>query len=374
MTNEKINFQCIQVKQPIGEFYLGAMSAQDLIAISYADVRDIDGRDVDRYLGIQRHLDQNRVKEIQAYVNHKDATFPTGVILAVSSDYVLYDGDKHIMSITKDEGVAKILDGQHRIEGLIRYTADDFFVPIVVFVDMDIAEQANVFSTINLAQTKVNKSLVYDLYEYAKSRSPQKTGHEICTLLNRVETSPFYHRIKVLGVASADKFETLTQAIFVENLLKYITLDAMRDRDLLMRGKPLERAFGASAKRLIFRDMFIDEQDSIIAKVLYDYFSAVGEQFPSAWNSVERGNIFNRSTGFIALMRFLGPCCSNLLQSNKAFTQDNFLSIFSHINMDEGSFTPQNYPPGSSGPKKLYDEMMQMSALDNPGNQMGFAY
>ena len=36
----------LAVKQPIGEFYIGILEARDLVAISFADVRRKDGRDL----------------------------------------------------------------------------------------------------------------------------------------------------------------------------------------------------------------------------------------------------------------------------------------------------------------------------------------
>ncbi len=52
------------------------------------------------------------------------------------------------------------------------------------------AQQANIFSTVNLSQTKVNRSLAYDLFALAASRSPQKTCHDIAVALDRGKNSP----------------------------------------------------------------------------------------------------------------------------------------------------------------------------------------
>ena len=118
---------------------------------------------------------------------------------------------------------------------------------------MDIQDQAMVFATINLKQTKVNKSLAYDLYEFTTSRSPQKTCHDIARFLNYKEDSPFRKKIKMLGVATGAS-ETLTQATFVDRLLRLISRDPMGDRDRIKRHKSLERAIGPAASRQIFRD------------------------------------------------------------------------------------------------------------------------
>ena len=88
------------------------------------------------------------------------------------------------MFLPRVDNVARIINGQHRIAGLKSLRSRGFYVNVTRYiVDMDISDQANVFSTINLAQTKVSRSLVYDLYAYAKARSPQKTCHDISRLI-----------------------------------------------------------------------------------------------------------------------------------------------------------------------------------------------
>src|SRR6266480_3447382 len=121
-----------------------------------------------------------------------------------------------------------------------------------------------VFATINLKQTKVSKSLAYDLYEFTSSRSPQKTSHNIAKLLNTTEGSPFFNKIKILGLATGKKEESLTQATFVDRLMPYITKDKMEDRDLIKCGKKPSKANEEESTRLIFRNMFLEEQDAEI--------------------------------------------------------------------------------------------------------------
>src|SRR5262249_33597611 len=132
---------------------------------------------LDNYLGIQRRLSKNRVAELERYIDLPDSTFPTSIVLCLSSNDVnLKRGE--ILEIRDVEDVAKVIDGQHRIASLARYEGT-FDVPVSIFIDMDIEEQASLFTSINLAQTPVSKSLLYDLYEYSKIRSPQKTAHNI---------------------------------------------------------------------------------------------------------------------------------------------------------------------------------------------------
>src|ERR1700722_2236920 len=87
MENEQfIPLDFIELEQPIGKFYIASIPYKDLIAICYADIREIQHEeDFETYLGIQRDLNPKRVKEIMEYVNVKDATFPTSIILSISN-------------------------------------------------------------------------------------------------------------------------------------------------------------------------------------------------------------------------------------------------------------------------------------------------
>jgi DGQHR domain-containing protein len=360
----KITIQCIEVTQPIGTFYIGSISSDDLLRISYADVRRVEDRDFERYLGIQRPLSKTRVKEIKQYVKNKDATFPTSVILAIESKNIInYDAKSGIMEIKNDENVVKIIDGQHRIAGLQDYKEDSpFFLNVTLFVDMDIENQAMVFGTINLAQTKVNKSLAYDLFDLTNTRSPQKTCHNIAVFLNNETNSPFNHRIKLLGVAS-EKNQTLTQAAIVEGILQYISgdyLSAMSDRDKLLRGEELPKVSDIQVKGYIFRNYFIENDDIAITEAVWNYFVAIKRKWPIAWKGVDvSGNILPRTNGFRALIRFLKPVFMSLNGLEQIPSIDEYQSIFEKISINDADFNRDKYLPGTSGESLLFTDLMK---------------
>jgi DGQHR domain-containing protein len=352
---QTIKFSCIEVAQPIGTFYIGAIDSRDLVKISYSDVRRIERRAVEEYLGIERPLSPGRVAELRQYVNTIDATFPTSVILAIHPEKAEYDPATGTMSVANEEDVAKIIDGQHRIAGLESYAGKDAFqINATIFVDMDMEDQAMVFATINLKQTKVSKSLAYDLYEYANSRSPQKTSHNIAKLLNTRGGSPFRNKIKILGVATGKPEETLTQATFVDRLMKHISAEPMKDRDVIKRGKELKKVSKPEAEKFIFRNLFVDDKDAVIAKIVWNYFEAVADRWPHAWTVPERGNILCRATGFGALMRFMRDAYLHLVKTDPVVEMSAFRSLFQMVKLNDESFTSENFLPGSSGEAELY--------------------
>lgn len=353
---EYIYFKCLEVQQPIGAFYVGAIPFGQVTFISYADVRRIEARDVERYIGIQRPLENSRVKELRGYVTNIDSSFPTSIILAVNGEDALYDPESGIMRLRKDIEVAKIIDGQHRIAGLLNYKGPNFQLNVTIFVDMDIEDQAHLFATINLKQTKVNRSLAYDLFEFAKLRSPQKTCHTIARVLDTHDGSPFYHRIKILGRATGRGLENVTQAAVVERLIKYISTNPMKDRDDIRRRISLSRATRSEQfeKRLFFRNMFIDDRDDDILLTVWNFFAAVADQWPAAWNSHKQGQILNKSTGFTALMRIMADIYLRIGRIDSVPSVDEYRAYLNRSTTPDDFFIRENFLPGTSGEAGLY--------------------
>lgn len=363
--NEYATISCLEICQPIGKFYIGVIDSSDLELISFVDVRRLENeeRDIESYIGIQRPLSKDRAKEIGKYVNLVDATFPSNVILSISSENAIYDPERKEMKIVRKDNIAKVLDGQHRISGFENYSSKKpFQVAVAIFIDMELEDQAIVFATINQTQTKVQKSLVADLFAFAKYRSPQKTAHNIVRALNEKQQSPFFEKIKILGVADDAKKETITQATFVENILMYITKDKMSDRDIYKRGKIPERYYGKDKNKYIFRDLFLEENDSFIAQIIWNYFKAVSKKWPNSWDIVQNNRILNKSTGFIALMKFLGFIYPKI-SINDSPSLSDFEQIFELIDINENEFNKENYIPGASGINQLFNDLKTKSGF-----------
>ncbi len=336
---------------------------------------------MDTYLGIQREVDKNRVKDLKRYVNTVDACFPTSVILAVSGECAEFNEGKNTLTLRSvhDENdepiinrmeIAKVLDGQHRIEGLGGLEGGTFQINVSIFVDMDIADQAYLFSVVNLAQTKVKKSLVYDLFEYSRARSPQKSAHNIAIALDQIPSSPFYRRIKRLGSATPGRTgETLTQAAFVEALLEYLSKDPIADRDLYQRGRRPSKPSSTEAQKLIFRELFLEEEDMKIADVLISFFEAVQKKWPAAWNNPDRGYILPKTNGFKGLMRLLRPAYLSALRSERVSFSQHFYDLLDKSKLKDSDFVNTEFLPGTGGEarlfRSLYDEIFPLDTSNH---------
>lgn len=395
MIDGRVTLDVLRVEQPIGVFYIASISARDLVHISYADVRRLaeEQRDVEKYLGIQRPISPHRIAEIREYITAPDATFPTAVILAIDERCVEVeqvnaicgkmtlrpfvpkaDDDSEEIPVGK---IAKILDGQHRIAGFLddqnKWMFNDstktFYFNISIFVSADIAQQANIFATVNLAQTKVNKSLVYDLSELSKTDSPHKTCHNVAVVLDREETSPFFKRIKRLSTATPGRrAEPLTQAAFVESLMPFISKQQSKDRNLLFEGKRLSLATSEELRQTPFRNLFILRKEVDITEILYNYFSAIRAKWPHSWDAYDvTGNLLPRSNAFKAFMKYLREdVYLDAVGANigEVPTEEYFALYFADLDVKDSDFTTKNFVPGSGGQAMFLKMLRREITLD----------
>ncbi len=277
-----IEIPVLEIAQPLGAFYVGVIPAKDLRRIAAADTRRQVEREIETYSGIQRELNKTRQKEIQQYISTYDAAFPNSFIVAVKGEDVLAQTPT-TLRIRDNDAVAKIIDGQHRLAGFTHLNEEHFQLIVAIFVDLPVEDQAMLFATINIKQTKVNPSLVFDLFEETTLRSPQKTCHNICKALNNEKDSPLFHRIKPLGKKADSYSGLLTQAAFVKSLLPHVCATPEKTRDDIKRGIPL-KADDPQNSPCIFWKHFVEEKDWAILKVLTNYFNAIAQVFAEDWD------------------------------------------------------------------------------------------
>lgn len=362
MNIEKIKICGCFAKQPIGEFFVGVISSDILCTITYTDTRRIDSRLIEKYAGLNRPVSQSRVKEISYYVGTADATFPNSIIVAIDSENIIHQ-DEHSLTIKIQEDVAKIIDGQHRISGLQANQNAKFDLVVSIFVDIPIEDQAEIFSIINLKQARVDKSVVYDLFDLSNERSPQKTSHDIAKSLNSDSDSPFYQKIKMLGrnpkLLDGDILykAPLTQAAFIKSLLPMISDNPDRDRDLLKRGEKIQCSSNGKENRAIFCKYFRDNEDAVIARIMTNYFNAVKEVFPQEWEN--NNNPLSKTIGYGALMRFLRADLFSIGEREKDLSKDFFKGYFAKAK-NQVDFTFERYAPAGKGESDIYRDLKRI--------------
>lgn len=343
--------QFIEIEQPIGTFYLGKMKSETIIEHYVVHNRYLDD-------GIQREASNKRINEISNYCKDPDATFPTPIIISIkSSDFKddsiqVIEGVGVALQVSPSLGrVFEIIDGQHRIKGIEKAWEDFKFscdMVVVFMLDLTEEEKAYVFSTINSNQAKVNKSLIYDLFDLSTKRSPFKTSHYIARMMNKEYNSPFYHRLKMLGKKQVDG-ATLSQGTFVNGMLKLISKDPQKDMIDIKNGEPLE-----DDPKYPLREYFITGNDSEIYNILEDYFGAVSYIFETEWNSNDY--ILTKTTGYLGLI-MLFPKLYEFSKKSRLprdkFFKDAFYKIREGLLSSEKDLTSAHYVSGVKGQKDL---------------------
>ncbi|WP_252242694.1 DGQHR domain-containing protein [Clostridium sp. ZS2] len=347
MIKKTISVPLIEIQQPIGTFYVGKAKVKDILPSLEVNRRKKND-------GIQRQIVKNRVPQITEFANSLEATFPTPIIISVKNKF---DGNlKKVNDIlleftyNSEEVIGEIIDGQHRIEGLKQSeNFKDYELLVILMFDLTEEEKAYIFTTINSNQRSVSKSLIYDLFELSKKRSPYKTSHEIARLLNSDEQSPFYKRLKMLGMKQSEN-ETLSQGAFVNGLVSMISLNPDEDMNRLKEDLKLENNV-----QLPFRSYFINEEDHIIYKITLNMFNAISHVFNKEWND-SKNYILMRAVGYGGIMKAF-PGIYMKCKKDKNFTESNFRCIFEKLrNLLEKSnidLTFKNFEANAKGQDKL---------------------
>ena len=368
-------FRALTIDQPIGRYYSCVMPWDFLVKIGEAKIRELKS-EIEEYIGIQRPLNKDRVKEIRQYVRTVDSTFPNSIIININTyeeknnEIFLHDtnngikqikiietgGNNTHIEILDKENIARIIDGQHRLAGFEEKFEGTFDLIVTIFVDMDIEEQAMLFSIINSKHRKVDPSLAYDLYEFVNSRSPIKTCHNLAKIFNSGESSPWYRKLKMLGRKTTYYKGVLSQKTFIDQILQYISENPMNDWDLIKRKKiNVLKSESYNSYKLIFRKYFLEDEDEYIYKILLNYFTSMKKTWPEEWESDKY--ILTKTTGYIAFMRAFRKIYLEG-RSKKDLSQAFFDSKMSIVKDKLNKLTSTNYESGSQGQNRLRDEIL----------------
>ena len=116
--------------------------------------------------------------------------------------------------------------------------------------------------------------------------------------INKETNSPLHNRLKMLGKKEEGQdLASLSQGTFIKYMLELISKKPDEDTIKLKRGEELE-----PDDKLVLRNYFIEEKDSVILKILVNLFKGVENAFKVEWNSPDRF-ILSKSIGFGSIIK-----------------------------------------------------------------------
>ena len=358
--SDTIKLQVIKATQPIGTFYIAKISSLELLRLSAVDRRYIN--EDEEVIGVQRPLRKEKIQEIKRYLTTSNATFPNSIIVNVNRANVVNQTDNEL-ELKKQEDTFTIIDGQHRLFGFEDYCGSVFELILTIFIGLEIDLQAEVFSIINSQQTKVDPSLNINLELADKTFNPRKMLVQIAESFNYDKESPWYSSIKMLG-GQSEGFISLSA--FVKPLfnLTYPEKQFYSIKNMLNKEYPHFpdlSSIHVDDKRYPFWRFYVNKDNSVIYKILLNYFNAFKAVLENDWLNHE--SLLNKTSGYNAMVKLLGDIILiGILR--KQLSEAFFAETLSPLAVLTGSITAENY--GSSGlysSNSLYKDMLKLLNL-----------
>lgn len=263
--------------EPPHWFYQFNLPANDLRRLSGVYIRTTDRKTASDDFGIQRQLNKDRSTEISRFVEfgypwsdlsrakrsspdfrdlRQPGWLPTSVVVNIlvsgnrrrgkiidDSDLIeVHDTDDNAATLLLPTGFSdvdwrpsslppiEVIDGQHRLWAFDEVDLqNEYELPVVAFVGLDLSWQAYLFYIINIKPKKINASLAFDLYPLLRTEQwlEKFEGHaiyretrsqELVDKLWSHQQSPWHRRINMLG-ASGSKGLMVTQSAWVRSLM-----------------------------------------------------------------------------------------------------------------------------------------------------------
>lgn len=349
-----IKLDSIKVKQSIGDFYITTIDPQVLLQMSIVDRRRIENNE--EVIGIQRDLKEEKVKQIKKYLSTSNATFPNSIILNTENRYVIEKNENSI-ELEINENTFSIIDGQHRVEGFRDNPIQNFELIISIFVDLKSDEQAEIFTTINSQQTKVDPSHNLNLELESKVYTPIKMMIEVAQSFNYDPESPWYNSIKLLrnsnnGILSLSAFVKPLNALTFSDNDYYLIKNELNKN---IKEFPSFSNINYDTKKYIFWNFYKSKNFNSVYKILYNYFKALSIILDKDW--LNENSLLNKTTGYNAIVKLFKDLYLEGLKSNN-LTYDFFFTKLSDLSVMNGSINSENF--GASGFKASNDLYFEM--------------
>lgn len=250
----------VVLKQQGRELYCFGMASDVLNRIAYVTPRSHDDPDE-----IQRIVDARRAKAIGAYLKGTTSLLPNSVVVSLTSDVQITDGGTEgvkVLNFPETDGkFAYVLDGQHRLEGFKYSDGVVYDLPVVAIYNADEALRGKIFADINSKQVKVSDVHLLSLYYQIKDLpSDDSSVMDVVMKLGTDEGSPLKGRVKVMD---GDKGWWVTNT----GLKKWL------------------------APHLGSGGVLASKSPSEQAEIMKEYFKAISQVWPVAWNDRGKYNL-----------------------------------------------------------------------------------
>ncbi|OCT14345.1 hypothetical protein A8709_26330 [Paenibacillus pectinilyticus] len=158
--------------------------------------------------GYQRPVDPKRCNDFAIYLSKGEDALFTPILLNAGGqwEFSAYDKQRPAFGRIISKGKASLMDGQHRLGGIKRYTQEtnaEINIPFLAFHCLDEDEEIRLFNTINTKAKGIGSSLS----KYLRRDSDDMSW--IATELLIRSESPFYNIGSIIGKRNKGRHITL---------------------------------------------------------------------------------------------------------------------------------------------------------------------
>lgn len=243
---ETITRPAALVRQGSLRLYATSLQVRDLKRPNFYTINKLDPDDAGP--GYQRLLNEGRAKRLAEYLldgqTEKDAFLPTSIFLATNKN-ILFDSSTNTITFdVKEIGPFNVVDGQHRIAGLVLAAEKnpemlEFEIPVNIAVNLDEISQMCHFLIVNTTQKSVDRAIEQQIVaRLTKMIGLEKTptmprwirrqvekGEDARALavanhLNIDPASPWFGKIRMAN--DDDEGATINQKSFITSLRRHI--------------------------------------------------------------------------------------------------------------------------------------------------------
>ncbi|MEZ5013595.1 MAG: DGQHR domain-containing protein [Chitinophagales bacterium] len=167
--SKTVRFKTLECTQNDKTFYVSILPNDVLKSVCFVSRRDEDSEK-----GFQRTLNESRAKDIARYLDELKGIIPSALILSAQDNArFAIDPSKGEISFVTNPNSFMVLDGQHRLYGLLKSTKR-YVIPVIIFNKLNTTQEVNLFIDINTTQKGVPTTLLLDI----KNLSGRETKKE----------------------------------------------------------------------------------------------------------------------------------------------------------------------------------------------------
>jgi len=360
----------IRIKEGRQIKYIFSVNPHELMKRAFISHRELHAQ-ADGDLGYQRMLRKKKLREIAKYIKAKKS-FPSPIIVSFQknageqfSEPKLVDKKKGVENVEVGElklpskpASIYIVDGQHRLYGYsLLEPSDKHHINVIAYKGLKPSRQASMFVDINLKQTKVPSTLLWELYPDILNQTDDDYYKAVIsrTVEKLVESHLFG---KVKHTSSGSKGPMTFHAICNE----------------IARARLLSRGGAGVVAELEGQDWeALEDRLHTILVAFIESLEGLGKDHPEV-----NSRFFFQNSGIIPLIRELGKICRHLklqdpsiLRAAKSNLRESFDSYFKLL-FEFYDTTPEQLDDltkkrvGSSGFIETEDEMDDVIRVKYP--------